>query len=151
MQIERLIHVNLTCSDLDRSLDFYCRVLGGQVADRSEKQRSDFLEAMGFEGNTAHRAAFIVFKKQPRGPVIDLLEWAEPGPGRPLGMLDVGIPRLAIGVDDIEKAHQELLDEGVEVLGPPRELGVGRFRIRAFLFKDPDGVILEFAEFLKPE
>ena len=146
MQIERLIHVNINCSNLERSVDFYTRILGGRVVDRSEKEQSEFCERMGYSGETGHRAAFIAFSKQKGFPVIDLLEWNAPGSGRPLDMQDVGIPRIAIGVDDVDAAHAELVAAGVEVLGEPTDLGVGRAKIRAILLRDPDGTLLELVQ-----
>ena len=146
MQIERLIHVNIVCTNLERSIDFYTRILGGRVVDQSEKERSEFMERMGYTGETAHRAAFIGFSKQKGFPVIDLLEWTSPGTKRPLDMRDGGIPRIAIGVDDVDAAHAHLVAEGVDVLGEPTELGVGRSKIRAFLLRDPDGTLLELVQ-----
>lgn len=142
--MEHLIHVNICVSDMDRSLEFYRDVLGGVVVDESTKDRSVFMEAQGETGDTGHRAVFLAFGDNLRGPYIDLLEWNTPDPGRPLSWKSIGIPRIAVGVEDVDGFHQRLVDAGTDILGPPESLSVGRSSIRAFTVRDPDGVLIEF-------
>ena len=133
---------------LERSIDFYTRLLGGELLSRVEKADSPFMRAQGYPGENAYRAAFIGFGKPEGGPVIDLLEWAHPPQGRrsPLDAKDLGIPRMAIGVREVDELHARLVSEGGDVLGEPMELEVGPKRIRAFFVRDPDGGLLELAE-----
>jgi catechol 2,3-dioxygenase-like lactoylglutathione lyase family enzyme len=148
MSMQRLIHVNVVCSDLERSEDFYTRLLGGEVVSRAEKTDSPFMRSQGYAGANAYRAAFIGFPKPAGGPVIDLLEWSD-GPDEvrsPPDAKDIGIPRIAIGVEGVDALHSRLVAEGCDVLGEPTDLDVGGRRIRAFFTRDPDGVLLELAE-----
>ena len=144
MRMEHLIHVNLCVSDLDRSLEFYRDLLGGVVVDESAKDRSEFMESQGEIGDTGHRAAFLAFGDNLRGPYIDLLEWNTPDPGRPLTWKSIGIPRIAVGVDDVDGFYERLSEAGADILGPPGSLKVGRSSIRAFAVRDPDGILIEF-------
>ena len=148
MSMQRLLHVNVVCTDLERSVDFYSRLLGGEVLSRIEKTDSPFMRAQGYGGQNAYRAAFIGFPKPEGGPVIDLLEWVDPPEGRraPLDAKDLGIPRMAIGVRGVDALHEALVDAGCDVLSAPLDLDVGPTRIRAFFVRDPDGALLELAE-----
>jgi len=77
-----------------------------------------------------------------------------PGAGKPYPALDnVGIARLCFEVKDIDAAAAHLAANGVEFVGPVslyetapgvRPEGV---EARFVCFKDPDGTILEYAEF----
>lgn len=144
MRMEHLIHVNFCVSDLDRSLEFYRDLLGGVVVDEATKDRSEFMENQGETGDTGYRAAFLAFGDNLRGPYIDLLEWNTPDPGRPLTWKSIGIPRIAVGVDDADGFYERLSEAGVDILGPPESLKVGRSSIRAFTVRDPDGILIEF-------
>ncbi|MCE2391971.1 MAG: VOC family protein [Proteobacteria bacterium] len=149
MGVRRLIHVNVVCSNLERSLAFYTEVCGARIATEAEDRSDDFLGAMGFPGGSGYRARLLYFGDALNGPYIDLLEWDVKGGPTPLGPRDTGIPRLALLVEDVDESHAELGERGdVKILGAPLTHTVGSHRVRAFLFEDPDGVLIEFAQFV---
>ena len=79
----------------------------------------------------------MAFGDNLRGPYIDLLEWGTPDPGRPLTWKSIGIPRIAVGVDDVGGFYERLSEAGADILGPPGSLKVGRSSIRAFRGEGP--------------
>ena len=60
----------------------------------------------------------------------------------------VGPFRMALLVDDIDTAHAELMRAGVACWTPPAtlDMGPGLPTVRALLFPDPDGTVLELIE-----
>lgn len=85
MKVKRLFHVNICCSDMERSLAFYTDVLGAKVVLDATSSTDDFLADMGYPGGSAHRAVVLYSGDQDRGPFIDLLEYEEKGDRTPHG------------------------------------------------------------------
>lgn len=151
MAVTRLIHLNVVCSDFERSLRFYEEVVGAKVAMPFESQGDDdFLGAMGIPGGSEHRGAMLYLGEERRGPYIDLIEWDVKGKPGGLTARDLGVPRLAILVDDVDASFEEVKAKGATPMGPPVTIGTGQYRVRCFMFPDPDGFLIEFAQFVRP-
>ena len=142
----QIYHVNVNCTDFERSLAFY-KTLGF-------KDHIDFGEGevagLGFE-RCSIKARLLSLGDDPRATVIDLIEWTEPKTeGAPYPHLaHTGIARICFRIKNLDDAYQKLLDKGVEFLSPPIEETLGGFKQKFVCFKDPDGTILEFLEFFK--
>jgi catechol 2,3-dioxygenase-like lactoylglutathione lyase family enzyme len=149
MPTQRLIHLNVVCSDLDRSLAFYQDVVGAKVANRFESDGSDFLGAMGISGGSDYRAAMLYIGDEKRGPYIDLLEWTVKGKDGALEVRDLGIPRIALVVDDVDTSYDAVKAKGVVPMGEPTDVGTGEYKLRCFIFPDPDGVLIEFVQSIR--
>lgn len=148
----RLSHININCADLDRSSDWYQRVLGvAPIAGRAEPPPADGA-GFGFAGPCRYRADFLGIGGKPHAFLLDLLEWQDPKPvGRPLAEANhLGLFRMAFMVDDAKASCAELDRLGVDHSGPcaldmgpdvPIEGG-----LLAVFFRDPDGTCLELIE-----
>jgi catechol 2,3-dioxygenase-like lactoylglutathione lyase family enzyme len=155
--VTRFIHVNIVCSNLERSIAFYRDVLGASVHQHLASNGSDLRPCMGMGADAAphYKAVLLYFNDNERGgPYIDLLEWyydegddsdrvARP----PVEAQDYGLVRLALQVSDIEEAEQRVRASGAEIVGPIQDEPVGPWRLRLFLCKDPDGTLIELVEF----
>ena len=148
----RLAHVNVNCSDLEQSRHFYCDVLGLNARIRSCP--SEFQPGAGFrvEGNVAWDAWFIGAPgANPSGFILDLVEWKQP---QPTGTArrranELGIFRMALLTDDIDRDYEALLDAEVTCYSPPVALEMGPglpSDLRALFFEDPDGTCVELIE-----
>ncbi|MFE7422456.1 VOC family protein [Rhodococcus sp. NPDC057529] len=147
LTLNKFFHVNINVTDLDRSVDFYKKlgfvetarfVMDGHLGESTA-------EAFGVPFNR-HRAAFLKLQDSESNMVLDLCEYEQPPTsGQPYqSLINVGMVRLAFHVPNIEEVYQELLDMGVEMLGPLRfTTPPGGTRSGVLAFKDPDGVILE--------
>jgi catechol 2,3-dioxygenase-like lactoylglutathione lyase family enzyme len=150
--ISHLIHVNVMCSDFDRSLAFYCDVLGASVAGGvTEEETSPGLkDVMGFEGPARFRGAMLYWGDRDRSSYIDLVEYSEPGQRIERTGKDLGLARLALRVRDVEAARQWLVSKGVEIVGDVIDLALqGRGRKILFI-RDPAGTLLELVERIGP-
>jgi catechol 2,3-dioxygenase-like lactoylglutathione lyase family enzyme len=146
---ERFSFVAVNCSDLDRSVEFYADVLGFHPRVRFAPGPRDET-GLGLGADAEWEMAYL---DDPRGTgqfAIDLVQWKHPLPtGAPSNEANrIGPFRLALMTDDIDRDHAELRRRGVECVTPPAELdmGPGLPRLRALLFPDPDGTILELIE-----
>ena len=143
----RMLHANVNCSDLDRSLDFYTRVLGGSVLLTSGDDGSDLSGPMGgFDGASNFRAALIYWHRQGHGPYIDLIEWTEPGDKVDRTAKDMGVARICWQVDDLDSIAADLEARGVVFNAPANVVQLGDHTIRGLFFPDPDGTLLEIVE-----
>lgn len=148
----RMSHININCSDLDASSDWYQRVLGVvPIAPRAEPPPASGA-GFGFEGECRYRADFLAVGGNPESLILDLLEWQNPKPvGTPHAEANhLGLFRMAFMVDDAQASCAELDRLGVEhsgpcflEMGPEVPIDGG---LHAVFFRDPDGTCLELIE-----
>jgi catechol 2,3-dioxygenase-like lactoylglutathione lyase family enzyme len=144
-EVQRLHHTGYTVSDLDRSLEFYCDLLGCEVVARQEKQGGYLAAIVGYPD--AHvRMAHI------RAPgsehIIELFQYLAPVPGRAqLEPRNVGTAHMCFIVEDLSATHQRLLASGVHFFSPPVEIDTGINTGASGLYlHDPDGIPVELFE-----
>jgi lactoylglutathione lyase len=117
----RYLHTMVRVTNLEESLDFYCRKLGLRELRRADNPQGRFtLVFLAAEGDTA--MVELTYNWDPE---------AYTG-GRNFG-------HLAYAVDDIYATCQRLLDAGVTINRPPRD---GRM---AFV-RSPDGISIELLQ-----
>ncbi len=146
----RMLHVNLNCSNLAASADWYRRVLGLESAGSSGPGPVDG-SGFGFAGSAEWRAEFLAVPGRADAFVIDLLEWRTPRPvGQPYAAANhLGMFRMAFLVTDAKAACAELDRQGVAHSGPVwLEVGpeIPIDGLSAVFFRDPDGSCLELIE-----
>jgi catechol 2,3-dioxygenase-like lactoylglutathione lyase family enzyme len=146
-----LFHLNINCSDLERSIVFY-EALGFRQVFRFDvdEEADESYAGMGVTGRVVHRGPCVMFLgDDPYQTRLDLMQWITPAPAAhaPPAAQDVGVPRVAIWTKNIDALYAELTTGGLEFLSPP----VGPFAERAIervlYTRDPDGLIVEFIEF----
>jgi glyoxylase I family protein len=147
MDVNRIYHINLNVTDLDRSIAFYER-LGFKVLAKfilDEETTRTTCAAFGEMPNEC-RAAFLRLGDNPQAPCLDLVQWTtSPTSGQPYPNANhCGIYRIAFHVDDPSALRAEIEATGIKLLGPVRHGNPpGGGRSTVFAFKDPDGIVLE--------
>jgi len=118
----RFYHTMVRVSDLDQSLDFYCKALGLRETRRYERP----------EGR--YTLVFLAADETPDAEIELTYNWDSEDytGGRNFG-------HLAFHVPDIYAICQQLVDHGVTINRPPRD---GRM---AFV-KSPDGISIELLQ-----
>ena len=143
-------HVNIIVSDMDNSVKFYIDILG------LEKSMDKILEGEWIEKITGFEnfKARCVYLEAPTGSRVELLQYISPAPEHFDGHSSprsIGLRHLAFEVDDIQCEYQRLSDYGIKFLSPPQTVpfkpGKGGKQKKLCYFRDPDGTILELAEF----
>jgi glyoxylase I family protein len=122
---KKIDHVEITPSDLDRTIRFFTDIFGFTVKMR-KKVDSPPLEEVAFLelGNT----------------VLELVAVKNPAPAPVVPQ--VGYRMMAIEVEDMDKAIEYLKSKGVEISMAPVSLGPSK---RAEI-KDPDGLTIELRQ-----
>lgn len=123
------LHSMIRVSDLDQTLDFFCRKLGFTEVSRSEHEKGRFtLVFLAAPGD-------LEAARQKKAPLVELTyNWDEQGyrGGRNFG-------HLAYRVEDIYALCGKLKQAGVTINRPPRD---GHM---AFI-KTPDGISIELLQ-----
>lgn len=147
--IQAVASVGMTVSDMDRSLDFYTKVLPFQKVSDMEVWGEDYERLQGVFG-----LRMRVVRLQLGEEFIELTEYLAPR-GRPMPVdsrsQDHWFQHVAIIVNDMERAYAWLRKHKVRhaSTGPQRlpDWNPNAGGIRAFYFKDPDEHTLEILQF----
>ena len=125
----RFLHTMIRVKDLDKSIDFYTRLLGMKLTRKDDYPSGEFT------------LAFVGYGDESDSTVIELTHnWGQEEP------YDLGdaFGHLAIGVPDIYGTCKQMETEGVKIPRPPGPMKHGGSVI-AFI-EDPDGYKIELIE-----
>jgi catechol 2,3-dioxygenase-like lactoylglutathione lyase family enzyme len=150
MAISGMIHVNINCSNYDRSRAFY-EVLGFKEVWRvPETNTPEVAAAVGMPPFRVKGAILQLQGPDVRSRMsIDLLEWLDPkGDAPPYPHLyHYGIARIALATTDLDGDMARLRSVDAEFLSEPASMPPSSGSSARFVcFKDPDGTILELVE-----
>ncbi|HWG79142.1 MAG TPA: lactoylglutathione lyase [Stellaceae bacterium] len=125
----RMLHTMLRVFDLQKSLDFYARLLGMQVLRQREVP----------EGR--YTLAFVGYGDEASSTVVELTyNWDQKEPYQ----LGTAFGHLAIGVADVYATCDKLANEGVKIT---RAAGPVKFGTTIIAFiEDPDGYKVELIQ-----
>ena len=125
----RLLHTMIRVFDLERSIDFYCRLMGMTLLRKREVEAGRYT------------IAFVGYGDDAANTVVELTyNWDQKEPYT----IGSGFGHLAIGVSDLHGTCAALQKEGVKIPRPPGPLKFGTVNI-AFA-EDPDGYKIELIE-----
>lgn len=127
MQLNRIHHVAIICSDYTRSKHFYSEVLGLKIIAEAYREA---------------RQSYKLDLALPDGSQLELFSFPNP-PARPSRPEAQGLRHLAFEVDDVDEWKAGLEAKGVYV----EDIRVDEYTGRRFtFFADPDGLPLELYE-----
>jgi len=145
-------HINVNCSDLDRSMRFY-RDLVGLTPQSHTKPAPQEGAGFGLSGQVVWDAYLLHDDRGHAGPAVDLLEWQSPRPvGRPHQEANhLGFMRVCLAHDNLDGLHAKLTEAGVPTRSPVVTVPVLEGEsVRFFCCDDPDGTCIEFIERREP-
>lgn len=149
LRIRSVGPVLITVSDMDRSINFYSRVLTFEKTSDTEIAGDEVEHLFGLFGTRIRLVRMTLGEES-----IELVEFLAPR-GRPIPddsrSNDLSFQHIAIIVKDIDRAYRVLRDNHVEHAssGPQRlpDWNKNAAGIQAFYFKDPDRHPVEILEF----
>jgi glyoxylase I family protein len=124
-----LEHVGMTCSNIERTMDFYCGLLGLKLALRKTSPNGE-----------------VVFLDTGAGmleigcPVADITRSRDVPPH------EAGIRHVTFAFDDVDAMVARLGAAGIEPIEGPRPAFFHEMLKRVVFFRDPDGILVELIE-----
>ena len=145
----RVDHVNIVVADMERSLAFYAGLLGMEVTFEADLM-GDWIETVtGLPGVSAR----CVFCRPPGGGArFELLQyWTPPSAAFASHSVanSLGLRHVALEVDDLDGLYARLQEAGVPFVSGPVAVpfSLPGVRKRLCYARDPDGALVEFAEY----
>lgn len=153
--VASFFHINVNCSDFDRSLAFY-RLIGFEIVlDFSEGGDAGFGSVglgpvLRLPSDCEGRAALLMLGGDRTGPRLDLIEWRSPREASPArgSLARPGVGRICLRTFDADAVYGRLSGAGYVCYSTPEPITLGGSRINVFCAEDPDGVVIEFMQFL---
>jgi glyoxylase I family protein len=124
-----LEHVGMTCSDLDRTMAFYCDLLGLKLALRKTSPNSE-----------------VIFLDTGAGMLEIACPAADIARSRDVPPHEAGMRHITFAFDDVDAMIAKLNAAGVETIEGPRPAFFNELLRRIAFVRDPDGVIVELIE-----
>jgi catechol 2,3-dioxygenase-like lactoylglutathione lyase family enzyme len=145
MAIQRVTHVGVCVSDLERSIHFYRNRLGFQYLSRIHLTGEPSDTLLALKGVDAH-AAYL----ERDGLRLELLGFVSPRPEPlepPRRMSHLGFTHLSLRVTELDEMVARLKAEGVPVLDRTR-IDIPARGSAAVMITDPDGLWIELVQSL---
>lgn len=136
-------HTAISVTDLERSIRFYCDLLGMKMEWRIDHKKGETYEKIVGLKNVDVSFAML----SGWGSRIELFQFHSPlgapyPPDKPVS--DKGITHLAFQVEEIDALYEKLASNGVRFNAPPLVVRPG---VKAAYFRDPDGITVEIVEY----
>lgn len=146
-----VLHFSFTVADIDRSVDWYTRVLGLELVHRQRGDNEYTRTLVGMPDAVIEAAQFRIPGVSPGRSthMLELVQYESPGPTAVLDLAtnNVGAAHLAFIVDDAYAEYKRLSDVGVVFRNPPVPITAGaNAGGAACYFHDPDGITLELMQ-----
>lgn len=113
--------------DLDRSIDFYTRLLG--------------MDVMRLRDLPEERVGYVGYGSEDDGPALEMIQYKISGESK----IPFWAGHVALYVSDLYKLAERLKTEGVVFTKEPQPMRPGSTDKVAFI-KDPDGYTIELTE-----
>ncbi len=140
-----LDHVSVTVSDMERSLVFYCDLLGLKEVERHHLE-GETISKMAGKPDVVMEVVRLE-APETQGVMLDLQQYVRPeGKMSEAQLGDVAHSHFCFGVPDVWAAYRELKAKGVEFVSEPVSFDLEWGIVYVVFFKDPDGFILELMQ-----
>jgi len=136
-------HTGLVVRDIERSIAFYCDVLGLEVWRRAVEEGNYIDNVVGIKNVRLEWAKL----KAPDRSLVELLQYHSHPSAAPLENVPsnrVGCSHISFTVIDSEAIYQTLVEEGYDCNCAPQLSSDGQ--VKVFYCHDPDGIILELVQ-----
>ena len=149
MTISPIHHVNISVTDLERSIAFYRDGLGYRVNMRAPVDKPEFQRYMRVGDGVTGEMAMLQTGDDPTVGMIELIQWSPPAasPTPPKRAGDPGPCMLVVEVHDetLEEVRDRLTDLGIAPWSDIIEIAMATNYppFRGMVIEDPDGTLIE--------
>jgi catechol 2,3-dioxygenase-like lactoylglutathione lyase family enzyme len=144
-----LFHFTLSVASLERSIDFYTAIGFRVLRNNADVVWPDYVATQFGLERAQGRGALLAIGDGELHTRLDLIQWLEPEAHFPDTPLATTAPRIiAIRVENVRAAYQELRARGIEFITPPRGPDAPTGIEAVVCCRDPDRTIVELIEYL---
>ena len=141
--IKDIRHTGIVVADLEKSLFFYCKLLGFQIAKQME-ETGYFIDNILSLRNVK---VTTVKMTSPSGQMIELLKYHSHLPEQgEREICEIGISHIAFTVDDLDIEYESLKNKGIQFNSPPQLSPDGYAKVT--FCRAPEGTLIELVEVL---
>ena len=151
MSFRDIWHFSFHVADLDRSVDFYTRMIGMNLIHQ-QVQDNDYTSALVGYPKAHLRIAQLAMPERSKDAIsthdLELVEYVNPRvEALVIERARPGTAHLAFAVSDIDVEYTRLNSQGVRFVSPPNLIafGVNKGGSTCY-FLDPDGITLELVQ-----
>ncbi len=152
MNLRSIYHININCTDFERSFAFYQMLGFRPIIGPGEGEGGVISErVLRLKATARSRGVIMQLGDDPHCSHVDLIEWQEPRTeGRPYERLDhIGIARACFYSRNIWQDYATLRAQGVQFYSEPEIAAYETGQSAVVCFEDPDGTVLELVQFQK--
>jgi catechol 2,3-dioxygenase-like lactoylglutathione lyase family enzyme len=140
------LHVGITVSDIDRSIEFYQKYFGFEL-ERKSVFPPEFIEAVPQlyrqkKGTYSHFA----FLRSPDGVVLELFQFSSMEPAEQPVWNRPGYHHICLKVDNVIDTYKKMSADGIEFYFEPKIKEDSAELSHWVFFKDPDGNMVELQD-----
>jgi glyoxylase I family protein len=147
--IESIFHININCTNFERSLEFYEKLGFKIIRDLGEGTMKKVTPGLRAPSEAVLRAVLMILGDNPRSTRIDLIQWKGPdteGQAYP-HLWHAGMCRIALRTRTLVKDYEDLKAKGIEFWTEPIMMSVRDGREEGFVCcSDPDGTVIELIQ-----
>ena len=144
-----LFHFTLSVASLERSIAFYTAVGFRVLRDNRDVVWPDYVATQFGLEHAQGRGALLAIGDGELHTRLDLIEWLEPVARFPDRPEATTAPRIiAIRVENVRAAYEDLQRRGVEFVTPPRGPDEATGIEAVVCCRDPDHTLVELIEYM---
>jgi glyoxylase I family protein len=143
MTLEGVSHIGIGVREVDRSVAFYCDVLGMRQAHR--KMFVEHTAMLTKPGERDRDSTYLGWNDEV-DPVVILSCHPSPPENVPPRLDQAGVHHVAFWVDEIDPIFERARAAGANILVEPYLGKQARRPVRTMFLEDPDGTIIQLDE-----
>lgn len=149
--LNRLFHIAINSTDLDRSVAFYNRLGFQALQDRTVK--NEMVKAAFAVPSGDLRFVHLRLGDDEQATILDIVQWFNPGTAEsassgPVAQHSRGLTRFSVLTDDTQRVYDQLAADGAEFITKPTVVMTPEGGWKVCLVKDPDDVVVQVTELL---